>query len=123
MAHIEYGNNVVHLHNIARSHSSPYINIVKNKESLILGPRSTPSSTPISNSLVLIHNCQHAQASNARIHWLDESTELEVSTLALSTLDIKLTVHLCNHLNTNYFSHKVREWYSQSLLQSHDCLA
>ena len=34
----------------------------------------------------MIRNCQHAQASNVQIHWLDDSTGLEVSTLASSTL-------------------------------------
>ena len=55
------------------------------RDSLILVARSTPSSTPISTilySLVLIHNFQRAQASNAQIYQLDDSIELEVSTLA-----------------------------------------
>jgi hypothetical protein len=43
-------------------------------------------SLAISNSLVLIRNCLPVQASNARIHWLDDSIELEVSTLASPTL-------------------------------------
>jgi hypothetical protein len=70
----------------------PYNTTLKNRDSLILKPRSTLSSTlismisSISNSLVLVHNCQHAQASNVRIHRLDDSIELKVSILASSTL-------------------------------------
>ena len=56
------------------------------KESLIMHPRSTPSSTPISNSLVMICNCYVAQASNGQIDRMDDSAELEVSTLTSSTL-------------------------------------
>ena len=48
---------------------------------------STPIST-ISISLLLIRNRQHAQASNAQIHWPYDFTELEVSTSTSSTLDI-----------------------------------
>ena len=62
--------------------------IEKYKESLVPKPRSTPSSTPISrisNSLVMIYNCQSTQASNNGIHQLDDSTKLEVSTLASTT--------------------------------------
>jgi len=58
---------------------------LENKHSLILEPKLTPSSTQISvisKSLVLIHNYELAQVSNARIHQLDDSTWLEVSTLA-----------------------------------------
>lgn len=43
-------------------------------------------------------------------------------------IDIKLTDWIClttnvNHLNLKDFLHEVRGWYSQSLLQSHDCFA
>ena len=68
---------------------TPYNTRSGNKESLIWEPRSTPSSTlfsAISNSLVLIRTCYPTQASNARIHQLDDSIELEVSTLASSTI-------------------------------------
>ena len=84
MTHVESANDIIHLHNI----EPPYNIRLESKESLIPEPRSTPSSTPISiilNSLVLVCNCQPTQASNARIHQLYDSTELEVSTLASST--------------------------------------
>ena len=85
MTHVESANDIIHLHNI----EPPYNIRLESKESLIPEPRSTPSSTPIStisNSLVLVrNNCQPTQASNARIHQLYDSTELEVSTLASST--------------------------------------
>ena len=57
----------------------------ESKQSLILEPRSTPSSTPIlmiTNSLVMIRNWKHDQVSNAWIHRLDDSTWLEMPTLA-----------------------------------------
>jgi hypothetical protein len=60
-----------------------------NRDSLVPEPRSTPSSTPIStisNSLVMIHTANIPPASNAQTPQLDDSTELEVSTLASSTL-------------------------------------
>ena len=59
------------------------------REYSIMKPRSTPSSTPMSrssNSLVFICKCERARASNAQIHWLDVSIELEASTLTSSTL-------------------------------------
>ena len=74
-----------------------------NKGSSIPEPRPTPSSTPIPtipNSLILIHNCQHAQASDARIRRLDDSIDLEVSTSAASTLvekDTKETIPSVTH--------------------------
>jgi hypothetical protein len=63
-----------------------YMTKLGSKESLIMHPRSTPSSTPISNSLVMICNCYVAQASNGQIDRMDDSAELEVSTLTSSTL-------------------------------------
>ena len=55
----------------------PYHTTLGSREYLILEPRSTPFSTlisSISNSLILIRNCYYAQASNAWIHWMDNST-------------------------------------------------
>ena len=73
---------------------SPHTTTLGSRESLILELGSTPSSIPIStisNSLVIISNCQLAQASIARIHGLDDSVELEMSTLASSTLPQNLS--------------------------------
>ena len=64
----------------------PYNTTLGSKESMISKPRSRPSSIPILKYLVLIRNCQLAQASDAWIHQLDNSIESEVSTLASSTL-------------------------------------
>jgi hypothetical protein len=76
-----------------------YNTTLGNKSNLILKPRSTPSSTPIitmSNYLVLMCNCQHVQASNARIHWLGYSSKLTVSILASSALcKHKTSLKLC----------------------------
>ena len=76
---------------------------------MILELRSTPSSTPIStisNSLVIISNYQLAQASIARIHWLDDSIQLKVSTLASSTLPESLSSSfVTNILKTHTHAH------------------
>ena len=60
MTHVESANDVAALHNIVWYKSSPYNATMGSGESLIMEPRSTPSSTPIlviSNSLVVIRNC------------------------------------------------------------------
>ena len=73
---------------------SPNTTTLGSRESLIPELGSTPSSiliSMISNSLVIISNCQLSQASIARIHELDDSVELEMSTLASSTLPQNLS--------------------------------
>ena len=92
MTHAEFANDVVHYTTLNDKKVSPYNTTLGSRKPLILKPTSTPSSTPnstISNSLVLICNCKHAQPFNARIHRLDDTTKLEVSTLASSTFKRK----------------------------------
>ena len=88
--------------------SSPYNTRLEIKESLILEPKSTPTSTlilTISSSLVLTRNCEPAQDSNARIHWL------EVSILASSTLGQLSRTHGCSAHTTQIGSFfKISDW-------------
>jgi hypothetical protein len=67
--------------------NSPYNTKLESRESFIMEPRSTPWLTSISNSMTLIRNCEHARASDAQTHQLGDSTKLEMSTLASSTLN------------------------------------
>ena len=87
----------------------PYDTKLGSKESLVLEPRWTPSSTPIStisNSLPLFHSCQHAQAPNAQIHMLDDSKEMEVSTLASQPLHTWDWEHVSSTLQALSFAEK-----------------
>ena len=55
MTHVEFVHDVVNLHNIEWSRKHPPYNTYWEVENL--EPRATPSSTPISESLLSIRNC------------------------------------------------------------------
>ena len=99
MTQVESANDVVHLHNIEQIESSLHNTTLGSRVHLFQNSLSTPSSAPfsaISNSLVIICKCKHAQASNARFHWLDGTTKLEMSTLAPSTFVETIVVFIEN---------------------------
>ena len=90
---------------------TPYNTRLGSGDPLIQQPRSPPPSTPISTIPKYpysIRNHQPAQASNARIPRPDDSTELEVSAVASSTLPLQTLASSKTIVVTSFHSINLR---------------